>query len=42
VRPWAGRRVRGRTEGDGRAPKHTRLVDVVPRRRKDARTRSGS
>ena len=31
VRPWAGRRLRGRTAGDGRAPKHTTLVDVVPR-----------
>lgn len=31
VRPWAGRRVRGRTAGDGRAPKHGVLVDVVPR-----------
>ena len=42
VRPWAGRRVRGRTEGDGRSPKHTRLVDVVPRTAKSTRTRSGS
>jgi len=31
VRPWAGRRLRGRTAGDGRAPKHTVLVEVVPR-----------
>jgi len=30
VRPWAGRRVRGRTAGDGRAPKHSVLVEVVP------------
>ena len=42
VRPWAARRVRGRTEGDGRSPKHTRLIDVVPRPKKGARTRSGS
>jgi phosphatidylinositol alpha 1,6-mannosyltransferase len=43
VRPWAGRRLRGRTEGDGRSPKHTRLVDVVPRtKKKGARSRSGS
>lgn len=32
VRPWAARRVRGRTAGDGLAPKHTTLVEVVPRR----------
>jgi phosphatidylinositol alpha 1,6-mannosyltransferase len=42
VRPWAGRRLRGRTEGDGRSPKHTRLVDVVPRAARSTRTRSGS
>ena len=30
VRPWAGRRLRGRTAGDGLAPKHTTLVEVVP------------
>jgi phosphatidylinositol alpha 1,6-mannosyltransferase len=32
VRPWAARRVRGRTAGDGLAPKHTTLIEVVPRR----------
>ena len=42
VRPWAGRRLRGRTEGDGRSPKHTRLVDVIPRTKKSARTRTDS
>jgi phosphatidylinositol alpha 1,6-mannosyltransferase len=31
VRPWAARRVRGRTAGDGLAPKHSTLIDVVPR-----------
>ncbi|HEU0206542.1 MAG TPA: glycosyltransferase [Pseudolysinimonas sp.] len=31
VRPWAGRRVRGRSAGDGLAPKHSVLVEVVPR-----------
>ena len=30
VRPWAGRRLRGRTAGDGLAPKHTTLIEVVP------------
>lgn len=30
VRPWLGRRLRGRTAGDGREPKHTALVPVVP------------
>jgi phosphatidylinositol alpha 1,6-mannosyltransferase len=34
VRPWAGRRLRGRTAGDGLAPKHTTLVEVVPRHEK--------
>lgn len=34
VRPWAGRRLRGRTAGDGRLPKHSVLVDVVPKRSK--------
>lgn len=33
VRPWAGRRLRGRTAGDGRSPKHSTLVEVVPRTR---------
>jgi phosphatidylinositol alpha 1,6-mannosyltransferase len=33
VRPWAGRRMRGRTAGDGLSPKHTTLIEVVPRRR---------
>lgn len=32
VRPWAARRLRGRTAGDGLAPKHTTLIEVVPRR----------
>ncbi len=32
ARPWAGRRLRGRTAGDGMAPKHTALVELVPRR----------
>ncbi|HEY4226370.1 MAG TPA: glycosyltransferase [Pseudolysinimonas sp.] len=32
VRPWAGRRLRGRTAGDGLSPKHTTLIEVVPRR----------
>ena len=30
VRPWAGRRVRGRTAGDGLVAKHSRLVPVLP------------
>jgi phosphatidylinositol alpha 1,6-mannosyltransferase len=30
VRPWAGRRLRGVTAGDGRFAKHTQLVPVVP------------
>lgn len=30
VRPWLGRRLRGRTAGDGRMPKHHTLVPVVP------------
>jgi phosphatidylinositol alpha 1,6-mannosyltransferase len=30
VRPWLGRRLRGRTAGDGREPKHATLVPVVP------------
>jgi phosphatidylinositol alpha 1,6-mannosyltransferase len=30
VRPWAGRRLRGRTSGDGLDPKHAELVPVVP------------
>ena len=30
VRPWLGRRLRGRTAGDGREPKHTTLVPVIP------------
>ena len=42
VRPWAGRRARGRTEGDGRSPKHSRLIDVVPRATRRARARSES
>jgi lysophospholipase L1-like esterase len=29
--PWVGRRVRGVSSGDGIAPKHTTLVDVLPR-----------
>lgn len=28
--PWVGRRVRGVSSGDGLAPKHLELVDVVP------------
>ena len=28
--PWVGRRVRGVSSGDGLAPKHLALVDVVP------------
>jgi phosphatidylinositol alpha 1,6-mannosyltransferase len=31
VRPWAGRRLRGKTAGDGLAPKHSTLIEVVPR-----------
>jgi len=42
VRPWAGRRLRGRTAGDGRAPKHTTLVDVVPRVAAASRTQPRS
>ena len=42
VRPWAGRRLRGRTAGDGLAPKHTTLIEVVPLASKGMRTRSGS
>ncbi len=30
ARPWVGRRVRGRTAGDGLDPKHDRLVPVFP------------
>jgi phosphatidylinositol alpha 1,6-mannosyltransferase len=30
VRPWAGRRLRGRTSGDGLEPKHAALVPVAP------------
>ena len=30
VRPWVGRRVRGRTAGDGLSAKHTHLVRVIP------------
>jgi phosphatidylinositol alpha 1,6-mannosyltransferase len=30
VRPWLGRRVRGRTAGDGLLSKHTELVPVTP------------
>jgi hypothetical protein len=29
--PWVGRRLRGVSSGDGLAPKHAELVDVVPR-----------
>ena len=29
--PWVGRRVRGVSSGDGITPKHTTLVDVLPR-----------
>jgi lysophospholipase L1-like esterase len=29
--PWVGRRVRGVSSGDGISPKHTALVDVLPR-----------
>jgi lysophospholipase L1-like esterase len=29
--PWVGRRVRGVSSGDGMSPKHTALVDVLPR-----------
>ena len=29
--PWVGRRVRGVSSGDGMLPKHTTLVDVLPR-----------
>jgi phosphatidylinositol alpha 1,6-mannosyltransferase len=28
VRPWAGRRIRGRTAGDGLSAKHSTLVRV--------------
>lgn len=31
VRPWAGRRVRGRTAGDGLVAKHSDLVPLTPR-----------
>ena len=30
VRPWLGRRLRGRTAGDGMLPKHDALVPVIP------------
>lgn len=30
VRPWAGRRIRGRTAGDGRVAKHDELVPILP------------
>ena len=30
VRPWAGRRMRGRTAGDGLTAKHAELVPVIP------------
>ncbi len=30
VRPWMGRRMLGRTAGDGRSPKHAALVPVIP------------
>jgi phosphatidylinositol alpha 1,6-mannosyltransferase len=30
VRPWLGRRLRGRTAGDGLLPKHNALVPVIP------------
>ncbi len=30
VRPWLGRRLRGRTAGDGLLPKHDALVPVIP------------
>ncbi|MBW4031681.1 MAG: glycosyltransferase [Acidobacteria bacterium] len=42
VRPWAGRRLRGRTAGEGLAPKHTTLIEVVSLAPKGMRTRSGS
>jgi lysophospholipase L1-like esterase len=29
--PWVGRRLRGVSSGDGITPKHTELVDVLPR-----------
>lgn len=37
VRPWAGRRLRGRTAGDGLSPKHSTLIDVAPRRASSTR-----
>lgn len=37
VRPWAGRRARGRTAGDGRSPKQARLIEVVPRTKRGTR-----
>lgn len=30
VRPWAARRIRGRTAGDGRVAKHDELVPLLP------------
>lgn len=30
VRPWIGRRLRGRSSGDGRPPKHPTWVEVAP------------
>ncbi|TXK19814.1 glycosyltransferase [Homoserinibacter sp. GY 40078] len=30
VRPWAARRIRGRTAGDGRVAKHDELVPILP------------
>ncbi|PZQ88417.1 MAG: glycosyl transferase [Leifsonia xyli] len=30
VRPWAGRRIRGRTAGDGLLAKHDELVPILP------------
>jgi len=37
VRPWAGRRIRGRTAGDGRVAKHDELVPILPASRSGIR-----
>ncbi|MDA4895823.1 MULTISPECIES: SGNH/GDSL hydrolase family protein [Microbacterium] len=36
VGPWIGRRLTGRSSGDGRPPKHPAWVEVTPRGRTDA------
>lgn len=41
VRPWAGRRLRGRTAGDGRVAKHDELVPILPASRSSIRVANG-